>query len=145
MNSSAQFVVYDTEEARQGNDPMRCSRCTSITQALAVAHKHQLDPATHIAPLSDTTQAIFFTSLDELCWDVLRNHALHFSIQSDLHDGYPETLALSMSRNQLLSWILGHADELEMLSYSFDYQTRQGKYMIGNICETYIIRELTES
>lgn len=144
MNSPAQFIVYGTEEALHGNDPAHCYRCTSIVQALAVAYKHQVDPATHIAPAADKTQAIFFSSLDELCWDVLRNHALHFSIKSDLHDGYPETIALSLNRGQLLSWILGHADELEMLSYSFDHQTRRGKYLIGNIAETFIVQEAAE-
>lgn len=145
MNSPAQFIVYDTEEALHENDPVHCHRCTSIVQALAVAHKRRLDPATHITPLADKKQVIFFSNLDELCWDVLRNHAPHFSIKSDLHDGYPETIALSMNRNQLFSWILAHVDELEMLSYSFDYHTHQGKYAIGNVCETFIIQELVES
>ena len=142
MNTPTHYIVYGTDAALRGGDPAHCHECTSVTQALAVANKYHVDPAIYIRARTGSAHSIFFHNLDELCCDLLRNHGKHFSIKSDLHDGYPETIALSLTCEQVFSWVLSHADELEMLDYTLDYNTSLGKYMIGNICETYIIQEL---
>lgn len=144
MNSPTHYIVYGSIDAMRGDDPAHVYRCSSIGQALSVAYKHKVDPATHIIQAVSDRHTVFFTNLDELCCDILRNRALHFAIKLDDFEGFMETIALSLNRSQLLSWILEHAAEFDEMHYVLNYKTMTGNYSVGNLGERYIIQELIE-
>ena len=140
MNSPTHYIVYGSDEALQGREPAKCFTCHSASQALAVAYKHQVDPATHIFHNMGDRHTVFFNSLDSLCCDVLRSPASHFVLGHDDHEGQVETLC-DLTRAEALSWILAHADEFDMMTYVFNYKTLMGCYRIGNLAETYMLKE----
>lgn len=144
MNSPTHYIVYGSDEAIRGNDPVNCYTCHSASQALAVAYKLKVDPATHVFCNMGDKHTIFFHHLDTLCGDILRSHSVIFMMKLDDYSGnqpVPCTPSI-MTRAQVLSWVLSHADELDMMTYVFDYKTNLGRYVLGNLAESYIIQEL---
>lgn len=141
MNSTAQYIIYGSDEALRKNDPACGYTCISLSQALAAAHSLQVNPATHITLPHTAHYAVLFNNLEELCADLLRSRARRFSIKLDDHMGTSEVVASGLNRSELFSWILDHAHEFDMMSYNLNYETMKGNYTIGNLVGTYFIQE----
>lgn len=143
MNSPTHYIVYGSDDAMQGNDPANCYTCHSASQALAVAYKLHVDPATHIYCNVGEKHTIFFHTLDTLCCDVLRNHTACYFVDLDDYSGNPVPCSPHViTRAQLLSLILSHADEFDMMSYTYDPKSGLGRYTLGNVAKAYVVREM---
>lgn len=126
MHTTVSYVVSDPEARFE-------EHCFSLCQALAIAHAHDLDPATAISISADfRRQSVVFQNMDEVIGDLLRNRAMRYRVTVWSDDGsgrVEQTLVYpSASRGLVIEWLIRHLFRYELMTYIYDRSTNHGRY-----------------
>lgn len=122
MNTSVCYVIRDAESNV-------ASECFSLSQAMAIAHIHGLDPAVSIMPRMTDQMIITFASAEEVISDLLRNRAVSYRREESWGEDEVETaVSVLMDAEQAVHWIMHHLRELDLMSYSFNPANHTGFY-----------------
>ena len=131
MHSNILFTVRDARPDQY--DRTYNSFCRALSAALLLPK----EAAPRIIPLADELVITYFSGMEELICDLMRNHSSRYRISETEYDGSGEPMApdqdaYTLTLNDLLYWLTLRADLYGSFTYAFNTKTRHGSYRLSS-------------